>query len=205
MYDSSASKLLDTPQPSASRTVLHGDSANFLSDQFSWLPTDFAISPDGSSARALAYINNLSRAEYPALYPVIERLVARFVPLWERVLGETRMGEQYNLPSRIGADAQHQGYEWVPRDRFAKSGLALGGWGDGGKFDLALPSITFPFKPYKIPPPVNLRGRNIQVIVKLANIHLVSKFKCSSCSPLTWLRPQKIRPTRADRGTSKEC
>jgi len=34
-------------------------SSEFVSNSFSWLPTDFSISPDGKGARSLGYINNI--------------------------------------------------------------------------------------------------------------------------------------------------
>lgn len=173
-YGASAARLFNSSQPASSfDESLAGDAGSFLSEEFSWLPTDFAISLDGSSARALAYINNLSRREHPALHSAIEKLVASFVPLWERVLGETKMGEEYNLPSRIGADAESEGYEWVLKDGYTENELSNDDWEDRKKFNLILPSVISPFEPYNIQSPVNLRGRDIQVIVKLANIHLV--------------------------------
>ncbi|KIP03673.1 hypothetical protein PHLGIDRAFT_110570 [Phlebiopsis gigantea 11061_1 CR5-6] len=171
VYEGSDEKLSDLP-PAYDVDNLCGDACRFLSDQFSWLPTDFSISSDGTSAKALAYINNLSRRRHPMLYPIIEQLVARFVPLWERVLGETQMGEEHNLPSRIGADAEQQGYEWVLKDGFTEDELTDDDWEDREKFNLVLPSVISPFEPYEIKDPVSLRDRNIQVIVKLANIYL---------------------------------
>lgn len=78
-----------------------GYAAAFLSEDFSWLPTNFSISPNGKAAKALAYINNLSPWKHAALYPVIEQIVACFVPMWERVLGENKIGAEFHLPQRV--------------------------------------------------------------------------------------------------------
>lgn len=64
----------------------------FVSSQFQWLPTDFLIPPAGDSAHALGYINNLDPLVHQEAYKVIEEVVTRFVPLWERVLGESAAG-----------------------------------------------------------------------------------------------------------------
>ncbi|KAK4221203.1 hypothetical protein QBC38DRAFT_139315 [Podospora fimiseda] len=49
---------------------------------YQWLPAEVAISPDGS-AKVTSYINNLHPVEHKKLYPVLERVVAATVPLWE--------------------------------------------------------------------------------------------------------------------------
>ena len=162
----------------------------FLSKEFSWIPTDFAISLDGKLAKALGYINNLSPSEHAGLYSVIAQFVARFVPLWERVLGETKIGSDFHLPLRVPATSC---YTWVSKevvDEQTQEGIEGKGnnkeddgeeddeeddedWDEHKNDELVLPLVTNPFVPYKVPEPINLRGRNIQVIVKLANIYLV--------------------------------
>ena len=54
------------------------------------------------------------------------------------------------------------------------------------EWDLVLPTIQAPFVPYKKLDPIVLKGRNIQVIVKLANIYLVSFL------PITLFREPKF-------------
>jgi hypothetical protein len=156
------------------RDRLHAASelnSEFVSEKFSWLPTDFAISSDGSSAKALSYINNLHPDQHRDMYPVIEQLVARFVPLWERVLAESVAG--YVLPSRT-----QDGY-WRERTREDAYYEALED-GEGredhyaGEGELRPPRLIKPFKSHTLPPVVSLGGRPLQVIVKLASIHLVS-------------------------------
>jgi len=58
----------------------------FESEKFSWLPTDFEISADGKTARALGYINNLHPVAQKPCYGVIEQLVVQFLPMWEILL-----------------------------------------------------------------------------------------------------------------------
>ncbi|KAK0215580.1 hypothetical protein IW262DRAFT_1449849 [Armillaria fumosa] len=99
-----------------------------VSRHFSWFPTDFLISPDGKSAKSLRYINNIHPQNNAALHTVIETLVARFTPLWSRVLVESKEDYELPLPYEPGA--------------------------------LGLPET------------MDLTGRKLQVIVKLANIVL---------------------------------
>lgn len=149
----------------------------FCSKQFCWLPTDFAISADGTSVESLGYINNISTSAHVPAYPVVEQLVARFVPLWERVLSESRSEDQ--LAQRVRNEIM---YEWedplhttpplpsLNSDEYDKY------WQEWMKHEghiLHLPQARTPFTPHAIPQPVNLKGRTLQVIVKLANIHLV--------------------------------
>lgn len=73
------------------RTDLEDDAPKyFVSPEFQWLPTDFEVTPnedgDGLTAVPLGYINNLHPTRHAALYPVISKIIARFIPLWERVL-----------------------------------------------------------------------------------------------------------------------
>ncbi|GJE99875.1 DUF4246 domain-containing protein [Phanerochaete sordida] len=147
--------------------VDHGWTEYFLSRRFSWLPTDFAISTDGS-AKALGYINNLNPYTHDGMYPVIEKLVARFVPLWERVLAETRVENQ--PPCRV----QTNEYEWVPKDSGGNNDGDAGNdqWWNHDNDVLRLPPVLTEFTPDIEPDPVNLKGRTLQVIIKLANIHL---------------------------------
>ncbi|GJE99874.1 DUF4246 domain-containing protein [Phanerochaete sordida] len=158
--------------PALDYAVDHGWVIWFLSRHFAWIPTDFAISADGQFAKALGYINNLNQYTHAEMYPVMEKLVARFVPLWERVLAETDV--HYEPPSRVQTDT----YEWVPKtndsgsDSDSDEDYEDEDMLDPEKLELRLPPIHTEFTPYPEPNPVSLKGRTLQVIVKLANIHL---------------------------------
>ena len=207
-YDVSLLKMPDSDHsPDA-----EGSPGLFLSERHSWLPTNFAVSTDGSSTKALAYINNLCPYLNAGMYPVIEQIVARFVPLWERVLGETQVGERYQLPQRQASDVE---YDWAmkakdcarreetdERESREDEGSddaddseegseeeeeSMSEWLAHTNHDFVMPAITSPFVPYKVPEQISLKGRNIQVIVKLANIHLVRIIqihapRCTDCA-----------------------
>ncbi|KAK0215569.1 hypothetical protein IW262DRAFT_1449839 [Armillaria fumosa] len=169
-----------------SSTTLHCDISeddNFdytVSKRFSWLPTDFVISPDGKNAKSLGYINNIHPTNDAALHTVIETLVARFTPLWSRVLVESK--EDYKLPLRTS-----DSYDWEPSecsfyqdhpapetetDEDYDSEDQDAAWEDMRV--MRYPRLLGGYKPGVLgfPKPMDLKGRKLQVIVKLANILL---------------------------------
>ncbi|KAH9925048.1 uncharacterized protein BXZ73DRAFT_50116 [Epithele typhae] len=145
-----------------------------ISDVYQWLPTDFAVSSDGQVS-PLGYINNVHPSRHRALYPAVSSIVARFVPLWERVLSDVLSpappqaidinAEWYEGPAKdwdgpnSDDDDETNDKHWVEWDRTTR-------W----------PTIPEP-APFAPPPTAGrvefpLRGRTLQVIVKLASIHL---------------------------------
>lgn len=67
------------PQPlSVERTTLQ------QSTRFQWLPCDVTISPEGK-AKINSYINNLHPVHHAQLYPVIQDLIEKSLPAWDLV------------------------------------------------------------------------------------------------------------------------
>ncbi|KAJ5633842.1 hypothetical protein N7528_001684 [Penicillium herquei] len=86
------------------------------SDKFQWLPCDVALNPtEPDSVRIVSYINNLHPVEHRGLYGVIEKVIARAIPLWNKTLN----GESW-LPDRIRYEGveyeEHPEPEPVQRD-----------------------------------------------------------------------------------------
>ncbi|KAJ7367659.1 hypothetical protein DFH08DRAFT_829051 [Mycena albidolilacea] len=155
------------------------------SGRYSWLPSDFSVATDGSVKLTSSYINNLHPTKQKPLYPVVEAVISSFVPLFERVLSQIN-GEKQDLYRDItpgfgrikvgrtygtwaGYNAKYCGISvpciWVKADELSVSRKKA------AKF---LPEA---FEEYtgeleKTIVPYSLRGRTIQCIVKLANIHL---------------------------------
>ncbi|KAG0068868.1 hypothetical protein BGZ89_003959 [Linnemannia elongata] len=78
-----AGKVLDVapvPKSSTVRSV-------FYSKTHQWLPTDFDITPEGK-IKARSYINNLHPVEHEEMYPVLEEILEKFLPMFEEVLAE---------------------------------------------------------------------------------------------------------------------
>ncbi|KAG9016328.1 hypothetical protein FRB90_003259, partial [Tulasnella sp. 427] len=156
-----------------SETLLGADWS--MSTKFAWISTDFKLSSDGSSAECLGYINNLHPSN-TELYKVIEELVARFSFLWSRVLTDLLCYSQ-SSSTRI-----EDGYTWKDElerpDRKEEESdeeydVRLRAFAMQRAIELpTVPSEGYTedisFRPKKY----SLQGKEIQVIVKLANIHL---------------------------------
>ncbi|KAK0441800.1 uncharacterized protein EV420DRAFT_1579637 [Desarmillaria tabescens] len=154
------------------------DSDYTISKHFSWLSTDFLISPDGKSAKSLGYINNIHPRNDAALHAIIETLVARFTPLWSRVLAESK--EDYKLPLRTLTHYDWDPTEWdynrdhrLPEDPTDEDYEAHD---EAWKMirTMQYPRLLERYHPDGLgfPKPMDLNGRKLQVIVKLANILL---------------------------------
>ncbi|KAG8731665.1 hypothetical protein FRC11_002997 [Ceratobasidium sp. 423] len=151
----------------------------FVSKRFQWLPTDFKVSQDGKSVKSESYINNLHPVEHVDLHKAIEDLIAAYIPLFERTLTDS-IPENRVIPERAldyykyndngyagspkykdysNDDEYYKAYrEWEENRPFATPGVKQGGYEPGS---LEKREIKY-----------TLGGRTIQVIAKLANIHL---------------------------------
>ncbi|KAJ7499569.1 hypothetical protein FB451DRAFT_1347700 [Mycena latifolia] len=160
--------------------------SNSISRDFCWLPSDFSVdATDGSVTLVSAYINNLDPAKHKPLYRLIESVLTSIVPLFERVL------------SQINGQDQDLYRDVTPGSGRIMVERTFGTWaGHSYKFaGISVPCIwkkgevkrslreTAPkvlpeaYEEYsgeleKTIVPYSLRGRTIQCIVKLANIHL---------------------------------
>ncbi|KAH9940099.1 uncharacterized protein BXZ73DRAFT_75713 [Epithele typhae] len=143
-----------------------------VSPAYQWLPTDFAVSADGN-ATALGYINNVHPFRHRALYPAItSRVVARFVPMFERVLIDVlyppskptkNVGDWYK---HIEASAP----PWEPKDTYYKRRAE---WARIHEW-LHVPEPEA-FAPPSADNPrfeFSLRGRTIQVVIKHTEVRL---------------------------------
>ncbi|MFB7364330.1 DUF4246 domain-containing protein [Streptomyces hydrogenans] len=151
-----------------------------FSERFQWLPTDVDVDDDGRVAFR-SYVNNVHPERHRELAAVLPELVARFLPLWENVLTDLRRPR----PPRIEADP----YGWYGAEpvRPARSAAvddaahqeAVDAWmrarDDWWENRRPIVPDAPVFAPPAPPGPsdrVDLRGRRLQVIVKLATIHL---------------------------------
>ncbi|KAH9925687.1 uncharacterized protein BXZ73DRAFT_91092 [Epithele typhae] len=162
--------LLDIDKYRQARPDLgRGVDKNTFSDSYQWLPTDFAVSAAGEVA-ALGYINNAHPSRHRALYPAVTSIIARFIPMFERVLSDV-LSAPREAPSQLpyewyaGLDAESP--TWDPE---APAGYEE--WEHEHKW----PRIPDP-APFTAPSTgrrveLSLKGRTVQVIVKLAGIHL---------------------------------
>ncbi|WP_314252139.1 DUF4246 domain-containing protein [Streptomyces sp. DSM 40907] len=151
-----------------------------FSERFQWLPTDVDVSDQGDVAFR-SYVNNVRPETHHALASVLPDLFARMLPLWEKVLTDLR----HPRPLRIEADP----YGWYDsKPEYPKKSSysdpaahreALRAWESAHEewwenrrpVIPEAPEFTVPEAPDRSAR-VDLRGRRLQVIVKLATIHL---------------------------------
>lgn len=57
-----------------------------FSNRFQWLPSDIQFVGDGTEVKITSYINNLHPKQHRDLYSIIEKFIAKSVPLWDSVL-----------------------------------------------------------------------------------------------------------------------
>jgi hypothetical protein len=171
-----------------------GDQPWLVSEDFSWLPSDFKVGADGAVHLVSPYINNIHPEHHQPLYRVLEEVLTVLVPMFESVLGGIIHGPttpgsgRLQLTSNVKSIIQHT--EYVERDDIS----CIWG-GDGPPYPTSreqdeniFQSVEdFQATEEKILPesyeaytgaledsltPISLQGRTIQCIVKLANIHL---------------------------------
>lgn len=151
-----------------------------FSERFQWLPTDVDVSDDGDVAFR-SYVNNVHPENHRELAFVLPDLFARFRPLLENVLTDLR----HPRPLRIEADP----FGWYDSEpecpdesSYSDDGAyaeALRAWEEAQDDWWENRRPVIPDAPAFTPPGspdesarVDLRGRRLQVIVKLATIHL---------------------------------
>ncbi|TDL19428.1 hypothetical protein BD410DRAFT_727256, partial [Rickenella mellea] len=144
-----------------------------ISNRFQWLPTDFVVSETGE-VTALGYINNI-HPTHKSLYKSVENILSCFIPMFERVLTDLRYDDN-PLPHRISGDyfsINHDLDKRYPKEEYADTETFWEAWENEKTVflpDIPKEGYTGGLESRKCV--VKLRGRNIQVIVKLANIHL---------------------------------
>ncbi|MEU0087006.1 DUF4246 domain-containing protein [Streptomyces sp. NPDC006274] len=151
-----------------------------FSERFQWLPTDVDVSDDGD-VTFRSYVNNVHPETHRELAAVLPDLFARFRPLLENVLTDLR----HPRPLRIEADPYgwyDSEPEYPDRSSYKDDGAyqeARTAWGEAweGWWEDRRPLVPDApaFTPPELPDEsarVDLRGRRLQVIVKLATIHL---------------------------------
>ncbi|KAJ3562998.1 hypothetical protein NP233_g9227 [Leucocoprinus birnbaumii] len=76
--------------------TLSKEDLSAYSEKFQWLPCDVDIS--GESPKILTYINNLHPQKHEHLYAIIEKILARIIPLWNATLSPLLSND---VPHRI--------------------------------------------------------------------------------------------------------
>ncbi|WP_406375862.1 DUF4246 domain-containing protein [Streptomyces sp. NBC_00647] len=152
-----------------------------FSEKFQWLPTDVDVSDDGDVSFR-SYVNNVHPETHRELASVLPDLFARLRPLLENVLTDLR----HPRPLRIEADPygwyESREPEYPDKSSYSDDEAyaeALRVWEEAHDNWWEDRRPTVPDAPAFTPPElpdesarVDLRGCRLQVIVKLATIHL---------------------------------
>ncbi|GAA6023983.1 hypothetical protein JCM10207_006842 [Rhodosporidiobolus poonsookiae] len=161
---------VEAPEP---RNAIHS-----ASKKYQWLPSDFDVDAEGKVS-ITSYINNLHPVDHAPFYPVLSSLFERFLPMFERVLSSLqaptprRIYIDSEVTSRWYGDGEYEGDEdaedyWERYEEYEENKtLRLP---EPGEF--RMPSAEEIEKKKEEGPAFPLKGRKLQVIVKLANIHL---------------------------------
>lgn len=148
--------------------------------RFQWLPCEVAFTGH-EDVKITSYINNLHPVHHENVYGVIEKIIAKAVPLWSQILGsfeyrkgkgrimpvdmieyEYPLGEVY--PRQEGETSDDEDF-WERSNQWIRANRIL------IKPDARIFSTpTQPSKPFDLREKFAQKG--LQVIVKLANIHL---------------------------------
>ena len=122
----------------------------FASQRFQWIPSDFAVGGDGKVTLTSPYINNIHPIRHKELYSIIPEILQHALPVFERVLSDLL---RPLLPVRVTGSAS--------KDHSANHNF--GTLDARGKYDGNLQVMNNR---------ISLKGRTLQVFVKLANIVL---------------------------------
>ena len=134
----------------------------FVSKRFQFLPSDFSVDGDGKVTLISPYINNIHPARHKELYSAIPEILQHALPMFERVLSDL---VRPLLPMRIVTSG---GYKF---DCILNSSV----WhADRREHEFTYPDAR---KRYGgdlevMNNRISLKGRTLQVIVRLANIML---------------------------------
>ena len=156
--------------PPAVPQGMFGPDTFHVSQRFAWLPSEVDVSDDGR-ATFTSYINNLHPDDHQPLYSALEELLTSCVPLLEATLTHRSVmpataieydistlrrptpGDRYDVPDSDAEELQN-----------AQEDPDYTMW--------HVPQVPAHYLPPPPPAAVSLAGRRLQVIVKIAEIHL---------------------------------
>ena len=159
---------------------------------FQWLPSEIRFAEDGSS-RITSYVNNLPPHAHKDLYGVLEKFVAAAIPLWNESLSwfEPRLrfkhaggsDDDFKLPDGAtfpGVPKDEDGYDEEDEEDEEDEVQLYQDWFEANKILIQIEPEPFQSRQlWESKPahnPVDLqkgfRDSGLQVIFKLANIHL---------------------------------
>ncbi len=155
---------------------------HFWSKHFQWLPCETMFAPN-DAVKITTYINNLHPVQHESLYGVVEQFIAKAIPLWDETLSRfhprlriTVDEHEWDLPSPDKRPPQ----EDDPIDDEDALEEIVDEWIRENRMPVQPEPVEYVNKYYSPPDhPVSLRqdfkDQGLQIIVKLANIHLTAE------------------------------
>ncbi|EGF77501.1 hypothetical protein BATDEDRAFT_14159 [Batrachochytrium dendrobatidis JAM81] len=145
-----------------SDTPIINGNPKFISRKFQCLPSEFRVEQDGS-VTINSYINNLNPIWHRDMYKCIAKIFKCFVPMFESLFRTIHPVFKYidihNCTKGYEPPSQSDHDDMEPDTRVTRP--------------VYVPILPEHFESkYESAMPVSLRGRNLQVIVKLTNIQL---------------------------------
>ncbi|BGP33139.1 hypothetical protein JCM10296v2_004928 [Rhodotorula toruloides] len=140
------------------------------SEKYPWLPADSEVDGVGK-VHMSSYVNNVHPEKHKSLYPILAGIFERFMPAFERVLSDLQ------LPPKHRISFDHDAvWKWQKEAKASKPDFE-DDW-EEERWHKTRPIHLPEPEPFSMPGTVDfepvfpLKGRKLQVIVKLANIHL---------------------------------
>ncbi|RMZ11120.1 hypothetical protein D0860_03560 [Hortaea werneckii] len=171
------------------RNSVHPEAA--YSARFQWLPCEVAFRGT-HDAEIVSYINNLHPARHAALYDVLGQIISKVVPMWNKCLkSASRSGAIERIDGAKAGYTQPKPPSEVvdrlvdeqtdPRDRGLsmqfRRNVAEGRWVEAHRILIQPEPNKYDHRPFRrgegtVDLREEFRSLGLQVIVKLANIHL---------------------------------
>jgi hypothetical protein len=149
--------------------------ANPYSVKFQWLPCDVELNSD-SGCKIASYINNLHPQKHKDLYHVVEEIITCAIPLWNVTLTPQDHRYRYKLPYHFRIRYESAEYEDNEDSEQPSDEDDDDYWERMRSQRVVIKPEPGEFTPPKQHSILDLRKDNqehgLQVIVKLANIHL---------------------------------
>ena len=196
--DSDTATILAPPE-------FKGADPKFVSERFQWLPSDFSVDADGMVTLTSPYINNVHPIRHKELYSVIPRVLQHALPMFERVLSDLL---RPLLPMRIATSSRGYGGEETA-DCIWEDGIPYPNssseeeyeedpdlWFEKCKFNAPEAREKYDGDLMVMNDRISLKGRTLQVIVKLANIILTPEkpeYPGGKWHVEGWLQPYFVR------------
>ena len=166
--------------------IIEGVDLKYVSQRFQWIPSDSSVDGDGKVTLVSPYINNIHPTRHKELYSVIPEILQHALPMLERVLSDLL---RPLLPMRIAAAALRGFGVGETVECIWKDGVPYPGPSSEGEY-YERKDAWYAKHEFRTPDAkgnydgdlqamnnrISLKGRTLQVFVKLANITLTPKW-----------------------------